>query len=104
MDSFTQFALGAAIGGAALGPRAGRKAILWGGVCGTLPDLDIFVPLGDPVSDFTYHRGVSHAFFFLTLAAPVVAALIWRLHPDLRGSYGPGSVDGLALFGDSSAA
>ena len=88
MDSFTQFALGAAIGGAALGPRAGRKAILWGGVCGTLPDLDIFVPLGDPVSDFTYHRGVSHAFFFLTLAAPVVAALIWRLHPDLRGSYG----------------
>ncbi len=85
MDSFTQFALGAAIGGATLGPRAGRKAILWGGVCGTLPDLDIFVPLGDPVSDFTYHRGVSHAVFFLTLAAPAVAALIWRLHDDLCG-------------------
>lgn len=88
MDSFTQFVLGAAVGGAALGPRAGRKAILWGGVCGTLPDLDIFVPLGDPVSDLTYHRGVSHAFSFLTLAAPAVAVLIWRLHRDLRGCYG----------------
>ena len=45
MDSVTQFALGAAVGGATLGRRAGRKAILWGGVCGTLPgsglDLDL---------------------------------------------------------------
>ena len=80
MDSFTQFALGAAVGGATLGGRAGRKAILWGGICGTLPDLDIFVDMGDPVSGFTYHRGASHAVLFLTLAAPAVAALISRLH------------------------
>ncbi len=87
MDSFTQFALGAAVGGATLGGRAGRKAILWGGICGTLPDLDIFVDMGDPVSGFTYHRGASHAVLFLTLAAPAVAALISRLHKDLRGDY-----------------
>ena len=87
MDSFTQLVLGAAVGGATLGGRAGRKAILWGGLCGTLPDLDVLIRLGDPVSDFTYHRGVSHALFFLTLAAPAVALLIWRLHGNLHAHY-----------------
>lgn len=84
MDSVTQFVLGAAIGGAVLGPRAGRKALLWGGVCGTLPDLDIFIPRGDAVSAFTYHRGVTHAVFYLTLAAPLVALLMEQVHPELR--------------------
>ena len=87
MDSISQFALGAAVGGAVLGRRAGRKALVWGGVCGTLPDLDIFLSMGDPVSDFTYHRAATHSLFFLTLAAPLVAALMVRLHRDLRGHY-----------------
>jgi inner membrane protein len=84
VDSVTQFLLGAAVGGAVLGPQAGRKALLWGGVCGTLPDLDILIPRSDPVAAFTYHRGVTHAVFFLTLATPAVAALIERIHPALR--------------------
>jgi inner membrane protein len=84
MDSVTQFVLGAAIGGAVLGPRAGRKALLWGGICGTLPDLDVLIPHGDPVSAFTRHRGYTHAFFFLTMAAPVLAAVVDRVHPELR--------------------
>jgi inner membrane protein len=84
MDSVTQFLLGAAVGGAMLGPQAGRKALLWGGVCGTLPDLDIFIPHSDPVAAFTHHRGVTHAIFFLTLATPAIAWLIERIHPELR--------------------
>lgn len=84
MDSVTQFLLGAAIGGAMLGPQAGRKALLWGGVCGTLPDLDVFIPRSDPVAALTYHRAATHAVFFLTLATPLIAALIERMHPDLR--------------------
>ena len=84
MDSVTQFLLGAAIGGAMLGPQAGRKALLWGGVCGTLPDLDVLIPRSDPVAAFTYHRAATHAVFFLTLATPAIAALIERIHPELR--------------------
>ena len=43
MDSITQFALGAAVSGVLLGPKIGaRKAVLLGGVLGTLPDLDTF--------------------------------------------------------------
>jgi inner membrane protein len=80
MDSLTQIALGAAVGTAVLGRRAGPRAALWGAVCGTLPDLDVLVPFGDPVRTFTFHRAESHALFWLTVAAPVLATLMSRLH------------------------
>lgn len=76
MDSVTQFALGAAIGGAVGGKSLGRKALLIGGVLATLPDLDVFYPFDDSVSLFTYHRGVSHSLIVLTLVSPLFAVLI----------------------------
>lgn len=76
--------LGAAIGEASLGRRVGNKALLWGGLVGTLPDLDVFVPLGDAVRDFTYHRSASHSLLMLALAAPLLAWLICRIHPSQR--------------------
>lgn len=87
MDSVTQIALGAAVGHAAGARVLGRRALLWGAALGTLPDLDSFYPFADPVSAFTYHRGISHSLFFLTLLAPVLAAIgIWlhRIQPRLR--------------------
>ncbi|RPI12878.1 MAG: metal-dependent hydrolase [Lysobacterales bacterium] len=68
-------ALGAAVGTAVLGRRIGPRAALWGAAFGTLPDLDVLVSHGDPVRDFTFHRGVSHSFFWLTVASPFLAAL-----------------------------
>jgi len=67
LDSVTQLTFGAALGEAVLGPKVGRKAMLWGAVLGTLPDLDIFIPLGGPVDDFVYHRGFSHSLILLAL-------------------------------------
>ena len=84
MDSVTQIALGAAIGEAVLGRKVGWRAALAGGICGTLPDFDVFVPLGDPVSDFTYHRSASHSLFVLALAAPLVAEIIIRVQKNAR--------------------
>lgn len=80
MDSVTQAALGAVISQAGLGKKLGRKAALWGAICGTLPDLDVLVPLGDPITDYAYHRSASHSLFMLTLAAPLVTALMMRIH------------------------
>jgi inner membrane protein len=81
MDSLTQAALGAAVGVATMGRRtAVWKAALWGAVWGTLPDLDAFIDHGDPVRNMTYHRGNSHALFWLTLAALPLGALAARLH------------------------
>jgi inner membrane protein len=80
MDSLSQFALGAAIGTAVMGPRtAVWKAAVWGGVCATLPDLDAFIDHGDPVSNMTLHRADSHALFWLSLASPLVALAVSRL-------------------------
>ncbi|WP_455211569.1 metal-dependent hydrolase [Kaarinaea lacus] len=81
MDSVTQLALGAAVGEATMGRRVGNRALLWGGLCGTLPDLDVFIPLGDAVSDFTYHRSASHSLIVLAMLTPVMVWLITKLHP-----------------------
>ena len=84
MDSVTQIALGAAVGESVLGRKIGNKAMLWGAILGTLPDLDVFVPLGDVVRDFTYHRSATHSLLMLLLATPLVVWLINRIHPSLR--------------------
>ena len=85
MDSLTQITLGAAVGEAVMGHKVGRKALLWGAVCGTLPDLDVLLPYSDPVMDFTYHRSFSHSIFVLSLLTPLMVWLILKLHPkDLR--------------------
>ena len=84
MDSLTQLALGAAVGEATLGRKVGNRAILWGAVAGTIPDLDVFIPLGDAVRDFTYHRSASHSLFVLAALTPVLVWLILKLHPQTR--------------------
>ncbi len=81
MDSLTQLALGAALGEAVLGRRVGYRAALWGGVCATLPDLDVFIPLGDAVADYTFHRSFSHSLLVLPLLSPLLLWLILKLHP-----------------------
>lgn len=84
MDSVTQIALGAAVAEATIGRKIGNRAILWGAIAGTLPDLDVFVPLGDVVTDFTYHRSVSHSLFMLAILTPLLVWLITRIHADTR--------------------
>jgi inner membrane protein len=88
MDSLTHIALGAAIGTAVLGRKAGVRAAAWGAVCATLPDVDVLIAHGDPVLDFTLHRGDSHSLFWLTAFAPVVAWLVARLNRSVRARYG----------------
>ena len=81
MDSLTQIALGSAVGVAVMGRRtAVWKAALWGAVAGTLPDLDAFVDHGNAILNMTRHRAESHALFVLTLAAPVLAWIVSRIH------------------------
>jgi inner membrane protein len=87
MDSLTQIALGAAVGTAVLGRKVGARAAVWGAVCGTLPDLDVLLPYGDPVRDFTFHRAESHSLFWLTVASPFIAWVIARLNRRAGASF-----------------
>lgn len=80
MDSLSQLVLGAACGIAVMGRRtAVWKAALWGGIAGTLPDLDALLDFGDAVRNMTYHRADSHGLLYLTLFAPLLAGLVSKL-------------------------
>lgn len=60
------------MGEAVAGRRAGNRAIAWGALAGTIPDLDIlFNPLLDQVDQLAMHRGLSHSFIFAALGAPI---------------------------------
>ena len=88
MDSLTQAVLGATIQGVGMGRYQGRKALLYGAMLGTLPDLDVLIRYADPVSAMTYHRGFTHSLFVLPLLALVLAWLIKKRWP--HSAYGFG--------------
>jgi inner membrane protein len=88
MDSLTQAVLGAGIGGAVLGRFHGRKALAAGALLATLPDLDVLITQGDPISAMINHRGFSHSIFVLSALA-LVATWLWRRWRPQQ-DYGPG--------------
>ncbi|WP_299016453.1 metal-dependent hydrolase [uncultured Polaribacter sp.] len=77
MDSLTQIVLGAAVGEAVLGKKIGNKAMLYGAIAGTIPDLDIVATLfTDTVTALEIHRGFTHSTFFSVVFAPVFAFIV----------------------------
>lgn len=88
MDSFTQIVLGAAVGEAVLGRKVGNKAMLYGAIAGTIPDLDILSShFTDTVSALEIHRGFTHSIVFSMLFAPIFGWLVSRYekYKDVRG-------------------
>ena len=83
MDSITQAVLGAAMGEATTGKRLKNKALVWGAMAGTLPDLDVFSRLfvSHPVDGLIYHRGITHSIIF-TLLAPLLFAYLAQKYYD----------------------
>lgn len=81
MDSLTQIVLGAAVGEVVLGKKVGNKAMLYGAIAGTIPDLDVLARyMVDTVTATEWHRGFSHSIFFSVLFAPVFGWLVWKLN------------------------
>jgi len=81
MDSVTQIVLGAATGEAVLGKKVGNKAMLWGAIAGTIPDLDVFVgKLFDPLTELEMHRGLSHSILFDIVMAPILGWLVYQIY------------------------
>src|SRR5690606_25112512 len=77
MDSLTQIVLGAAVGEAVLGRKVGNKAMLYGAIAGTIPDLDTFASyFTDTVTAIEIHRGFTHSILFSVLFAPLFGMLI----------------------------
>ncbi|MFB9056094.1 metal-dependent hydrolase [Mariniflexile ostreae] len=79
MDSLTQIVLGAAVGEAVLGKKIGNKAMLYGAIAGTIPDLDIVASyFTDTVTALAIHRGFTHSIIFSVVFAPIFGWLVSR--------------------------
>ena len=85
MDSLTQIVLGASVGEVVLGKKVGNKAILWGAIAGTLPDLDVLLRyFTDEISSTQMHRGFSHSIVFAILIAPLLGWIAKKIHFKLK--------------------
>lgn len=81
MDSVSQIVLGSAVTLSTMGRRtAAWKAALWGGIAGTLPDLDALIDHGDAILNMVLHRTESHSLFYLTALSLPLAWAVSRLH------------------------
>ena len=81
MDSLSQITLGAAVGELFLGKKIGNRAMVWGAVIGTVPDLDV---LGNyfmsDLNGLLFHRGISHSVFFSVFGAIALGWLVFRMY------------------------
>ena len=71
MDSLTQIILGAACGEIALGKKIGNRALLFGAIGGTIPDLDVIFGnlfFSNSIDQLAFHRGFMHSILFAVLS------------------------------------
>lgn len=81
MDSLTHIALGACMGEAFAGKQLGKKAMLWGALAQSVPDIDFIASFWmDTSSNLLAHRGFTHSFLFCAVITPLLALLAEYLH------------------------
>jgi len=81
MDSITHLALGACMGEAFAGKTLGKKAMLWGAMAQSIPDIDFVTSFWmNTSSNLLAHRGFTHSFLFCVIITPLLALLAERWH------------------------
>jgi inner membrane protein len=81
MDSITHLALGACMGEAFAGRTLGKKAMLWGAIAQSIPDIDFVASFWmDTSSNLLAHRGFTHSFLFCAIITPLFALLAEHWH------------------------
>ena len=81
MDSITHLALGACMGEAFAGKTLGKKAMLWGAMAQSIPDIDFISSFWmDTSSGLLAHRGFTHSILFCAIITPLFGLLAERWH------------------------
>lgn len=81
MDSLTHLAIGVCVGEAFAGKKLGKKAMVWGALAQSIPDIDFVASFWmDTSSNLLAHRGFTHSFLFCLLITPLFALLAERWH------------------------
>jgi inner membrane protein len=81
MDSITHIALGACMGEAFLDRKLGKKAMLWGALAQSVPDIDFIASFWMNTPDsLLAHRGFTHSFLFVAIISVFFALVAERWH------------------------
>ncbi len=81
MDSLTHIALGSCIGEAFFGKTIGKKAMIWGALAQSVPDVDFIAGLWlDDTSHLLAHRGFTHSILFALIIALFLALIAEKWH------------------------
>lgn len=84
MDTFTQIALGAAVGQALGYKKIGYKAVVLGALGGLIPDLDVlYTPFLGEYGTWKYHRHITHSLFFGPTFGMIMGYISWRLYSNI---------------------
>lgn len=81
MDSITHLAIGAVIGEAFAGKKLGKKALLWGALAQSIPDIDFIAGMWTSTAEsLLAHRGFTHSFLFAAIVTPLLALAAEKWH------------------------
>lgn len=81
MDSITHIALGACVGEAFFERGFGKKAMVWGALAQSIPDIDFIAGIWtSPAGDLLAHRGFTHSILFALLIIPAFALSADKIH------------------------
>ncbi|MEO9004306.1 MAG: metal-dependent hydrolase [Ginsengibacter sp.] len=81
MDSLTHIALGACIGEAFFEKGFGKKAMVWGALAQSIPDIDFISALWLTTPEsLLAHRGFTHSILFALLIVPLFAMAAEKIH------------------------
>jgi len=109
MDSLTQIILGAAVGEVVAGRKIGNRAMLWGAIAGTIPDLDVMIGslFMNEINGLAFHRAITHSIFFAVFFSFLIAYYTnWLYnngHNRKRGYKMIATVSGVLLMALASA-
>ncbi|MEO7307651.1 MAG: metal-dependent hydrolase [Ferruginibacter sp.] len=81
MDSLTHIALGACMGEAFAGKKVGKKAMIWGALAQSIPDIDFLAAFwNDTSGNLLAHRGFTHSILFCIAVSFLMAFFAERWH------------------------
>jgi inner membrane protein len=81
MDSVTHIVLGACVGEVLMDKKAGKKALLWGALAQSIPDIDFINGAWMPLTkELIAHRGITHSLLFALIISFFLAlvANLWH--------------------------
>ncbi len=81
MDSLTHIALGACIGELFFEKGFGKKAMIWGALAQSIPDIDFITSLWmNTPESLLAHRGFTHSLVFAVIIIPFLTLLANQIH------------------------